>query len=161
MPRPTTKKGATPHQRGLLHGYRSGSEVKLGAKLEERGISFLFEPAKIAFIQPEKKRTYTGDYVVRRDGGPVTYSFEDPKWFVDPAFWAEHMLLECKGRFMPDDRQKHVWIKKQIPITDIRFIFDRSSSKISKTSKTTYAAWCVKNGFLYADREPPEDWFTE
>ncbi len=32
---------------------------------------------------------------------------------------------------------------------------------ISKNSKTTYAIWCEKNGYKYADKEIPEEWFLE
>lgn len=31
-------------------------------------------------------------------------------------------------------------------------------TKISKGSKTSYADFCNKNGFLYADKEIPDEW---
>ena len=34
-------------------------------------------------------------------------------------------------------------------------------NKINKKSKTTYGMWCEKNGFKYADKEIPDEWFLE
>ena len=52
-------------------------------------------------------------------------------------------------------------IKKQHPNLDIRFVFSNSNSKLRKGAKTTYADWCVKHGFLYADKDVPEEWLIE
>ena len=49
---------------------------------------------------------------------------------------------------------------RQHPEFDIRFVFTSSKNKISKNSKTSYADWCDKNGFLYADKFIPEEWFN-
>jgi hypothetical protein len=49
------------------------------------------------------------------------------------------IYIETKGRFETADRKKHLLIKEQHPELDIRFVFTRSKSTISKTSKTTYA----------------------
>ena len=62
---------------------------------------------------------------------------------------------------MVKDRQKHLLIKVQHPELDIRFLFQRSKSRISKTSKTTYADWCEKHGFLYCDLHIPKEWLME
>lgn len=62
---------------------------------------------------------------------------------------------------MPGDRQKMLWIKEQHPHLDIRFVFTRSASPIYKGSKTTYAAWCQKHGFLFADKVVPGEWLRE
>jgi len=53
-----------------------------------------------------------------------------------------------------------LWIKEQTDF-DIRFVFSSSKAKIRKGSKTSYADWCNKNGFLYADKLIPEEWFNE
>jgi hypothetical protein len=71
------------------------------------------------------------------------------------------LIIETKGRFVTEDRQKHLLIKAQHPELDIRFVFSNSRAKISKTSKTTYAAWCDKYGFKYADKRIPEAWLEE
>ena len=52
-------------------------------------------------------------------------------------------------------------VKEQHPDLDIRMVFTRSKSPISKTSKTTYGMWCEKHGFPYADKLPPLEWLLE
>ena len=71
------------------------------------------------------------------------------------------MIVETKGIFEVADRQKHLLVKQQHPGLDIRFVFSRSKSPIRKGSPTTYANWCVKNGFLFADKLIPQDWIDE
>jgi hypothetical protein len=44
---------------------------------------------------------------------------------------------------------------------DIRFVFNYSKSRISKKSSTTYAMWCEKHGFQYADKSIPAEWLKE
>ena len=65
------------------------------------------------------------------------------------------------GRFLAKDRTKHLLIQKQYPELDLRFVFTNSRQKLYKGSKTTYAAWCEKHGFLYAERSIPELWMNE
>lgn len=71
------------------------------------------------------------------------------------------IIIESKGRFVTQDRQKHLLIQKQFPELDIRFVFSRSASRISKVSKTTYAKWCQTKGFKYADAVIPQSWIDE
>jgi hypothetical protein len=71
------------------------------------------------------------------------------------------IIIETKGRFMAADRRKHIAIKKQHPKLDIRFVFTNSKAKLSKGAKSSYAEWCIKNGFRYYDRIIPEDWLKE
>ena len=68
------------------------------------------------------------------------------------------IYIETKGRFLAKDRSKHLLIQKQYPDLDLRFVFTNSRQKLYKGSKTTYAAWCEKHGFLYAERSIPETW---
>jgi len=42
---------------------------------------------------------------------------------------------------------------------DIRFVFSRSGTRIRKNSKTTYADWCRKHDFEFADKLIPANWF--
>ena len=44
---------------------------------------------------------------------------------------------------------------------DIMFVFSNSKGKISKGSKTSYADWCDKHGYSYADKLIPEEWIKE
>ena len=123
---------------GLEHGYRSGLE-ELNAKwLTHHGVPVIFEQTKIAFIQPEIKRTYTPDF-----------------------FLPNGIYVETKGRFVTQDRSKHLWIRNQRPELDIRFVFQNPHSPINKGSKTTYAIWCERHGFKWATRLIPPEWWQE
>lgn len=122
---------------GIKHGYRSGLEDKVAKALEAQGIDPKYEEFKIKYKVPERIATYTPDF--RLPNG---------------------IFVETKGRFVVADRQKHLLIKAQQPELDIRFVFSNSKTKISKGSKTTYADWCDKHGFTYADKEIPKEWLN-
>ena len=119
---------------GMKHGYRSGLEDRVSQQLKKLSVSVKYEELKIKY-EVHDFRTYTPD-------------FELPNG----------IIIETKGRFVLDDRKKHLLIKKQHPDLDIRFVFSNSNAKINKGSKTTYGMWCDKNGFLYADKLIPEEW---
>lgn len=129
------KKVFTKRQAAVKHGYRSGLEEDLDATLKVIGIDGQYEQHKISYIQPETKHTYTPDFKLPNG-----------------------IYIETKGRFVMDDRKKHLLIRQQHPELDIRFIFQNSKNKIRKGSKTTYADWCVKYGFKYADKIIPTEW---
>jgi hypothetical protein len=119
-------------------GFRSGLEEKVSQQLEALGINVEYETKKIKYVIPESVHTYTPD-------------FELPNG----------IIIETKGRFLNDDRKKHLYIKSQKPEYDIRFVFSNSLAKLNKGSKTTYADWCNKHGFLFADKLIPEEWIKE
>lgn len=121
-----------------LHGYRSGLEERVALQLKEAGVHADYETTTISYIKPSKPSRYTPDFILPNG-----------------------IVIETKGRFMVADRQKHLIIKKQYPALDIRFVFSNSKSRISKASKTTYAMWCEKHGFKYADKTIPTDWLQE
>ena len=163
MTRQTSKshpQGSRVDARGVVHGYRSGLEDKNTINLTERGIGHDFEKAKIPYSKPVTFHKYTPDFILRYDRGQPWWPTEGD-WWQNEKWIEEHFIVETKGRFMPDDRKKHLLIRSQHPKLDIRFVFSRSAGRISKTSKTTYAAWCEKNGFQYADKFIPEEWFNE
>lgn len=124
----------TKTSKDLKYGYRSGLEEKVAKQLSECGIEVEYEKEKIKY-RIEKDATYTPDF--RLPNG---------------------IYVETKGRFVVADRMKHLLIKKQHPDLDIRFVFTNSKTKINKRSKTSYADWCLKHGFLYADKEVPKEW---
>lgn len=125
-------------RRGLVEGYRSGLEELVSDDLTLRGVGFTYEKLKVPYTEPEKSRKYTPDFLL--DNG---------------------IIIETKGRFVTSDRQKHLLIKKQHPNLDIRFVFSNSRQRISKQSQTTYAMWCEKNDFKFADKKVPESWLKE
>ena len=59
------------------------------------------------------------------------------------------------------NRDARPLVQKQHPELDIRFVFASSKRRLSKVSKTTYAEWCEKYNFLYADKKIPEQWTRE
>lgn len=128
----------TPRQIGLKHGFRSGLEESIANKLTSKGVSFTFEELVINYTKPEKPARYTPDFVLENG-----------------------IVIESKGQFKTEDRQKHILVKAQHPEHDIRFVFSNSKTKISKRSTTTYGMWCEKHGFLYADKDIPDAWIKE
>lgn len=126
----------------IKYGWRSGLEKSLADYLDERNISYEYEEHKLVYTVPERQAIYTPDFYVRTRTGKL-------------------IIIETKGRFVTADRQKMLLVKEQHPTLDIRFVFSNPKSKISKKSKTTYAAWCEKHGFPYAAKVAPEEWLNE
>lgn len=125
-------------QNAIKHGYRSGLEEKIAESLLEKKVEFEYEKVKIHWLDCAD-RTYTPDFLILSNG----------------------IIIETKGRFTTSDRRKHKEIKFQYPEYDIRFVFSNSRSKLYKGSKSSYADWCDKNGFLYADKDIPDAWLNE
>ena len=129
------RKKFTKRQNAVINGYRSGLEEDINTLLAEKEIDGEYEQHKIKYIIPATDHTYTPDF--RLPNG---------------------IFVETKGRFVVEDRKKHILIKQQHPGLDIRFVFQNSKNKIRKGSKTTYADWCIKYGFIYADKIIPDAW---
>ncbi len=120
------------------YGFKSGLEENISNQIESKGIVVQYESEKIPYVVPATNHTYNPDFKLPNG-----------------------IIVETKGRFVAADRKKHQLVKEQHPNLDIRFVFSNSKNKISKNSKTTYGMWCEKNGYKYADKEIPEDWFLE
>lgn len=116
--------------------FRSGLEYRVAKELEDNGFTYEYEKLRIKYQR--KPSTYTPDFELHNG-----------------------IIIEGKGRFISSDRAKHLLIKEQRPELDIRFVFSNSSSKLYKGSNSTYASWCEKHGFLYADKLIPKDWLNE
>jgi hypothetical protein len=114
---------------------RSGLEDKIAAQLDEAGVEYTYEKVKLPYSIPH---TYNPDFQL-----------------------ANGIIVEGKGLFTSEDRTKHLAVKKQHPHLDIRFVFTRSASTLYKGSKSTYATWCEKHGFKYADKLIPPEWLAE
>ena len=114
---------------------RSGLEDRIAAQLEEAGITYEYEKLKVPYSIPH---TYNPDFILENG-----------------------IIVEGKGLFTSEDRTKHLAVKKEHPHLDVRFVFSRSSSALYKGSKSTYASWCEKHGFPYADKLIPEAWLKE
>ena len=121
----------------MKYGYRSGLEDKVSDQLKKSGVEFSYETFKIKWTLLEHK-TYTPDFILPNG-----------------------IIVETKGRFVTADRKKHLLVREQHPELDIRFVFSNSKAKISKRSKTSYADWCNKNKFQFADKLIPQEWLDE
>ena len=116
--------------------YRSKFEVRVAADLGKRKVDFQYE--KVSFDYVPKIRNYTPDFYLPES----------------------KIYIETKGRLTTNDRVKHLLIKDQYPDLDIRFVFVNADNKISRTSKTTYANWCDRHKFLWAESLVPMEWLN-
>lgn len=145
-----SRRGGYQSQRHNSKTYRSGLEEKTAKHLEDLGVQFTFESLKIPYQIPASDHKYTPDFIITTKSGKT-------------------IVVETKGIWAYQDRLKHLLIKQQHPDIDIRFVFDRSKSKISKVSTTTYADICEGKGrgkfkgicWPYADKRIPEEWLNE
>jgi hypothetical protein len=130
--------------RAIRHGYRSGLEEKLSRQIEEAGLQVQYEPKadKISYVWPERSSTYLPDFKLPKGNG-------------------QHFFCEAKGLWTVEDRHKHLLVQQQHPDIDIRFVFSNENAKLYKGSPTTYAQWCDKHGFRYANKWIPDEWLTE
>lgn len=117
--------------------YRSGLEERLAHELRLQGVPFAFEEVVVPYVK--RPATYTVDFHLKANG----------------------ILIESKGWFIPEDRTKHLLVKQQHPDLDIRFVFARATSPLRAGSRTTYASWCDKHGFKWAQSSIPLSWTEE
>ena len=117
--------------------FRSGFEKGFSDYLKDLDVNFEYENKVIEYIN--KPRKYKPDF-----------------YLID-----QDIYIETKGYFEQKDRATHLLIKEQHPTLDIMFIFMDSNLKINKSSTTTYAKWCKKNDFLFADKLLPKQWLKE
>lgn len=124
---------------GVITGFRSGLEKKLSEELEAQGVPYLYEKLTIRFIWPARDGRYKPDWLLTSNG----------------------IIIESKGVFDVEDRQKHLLVQAQHPDLDIRFVFSSSRTKLYPNSPTSYGDWCKTHGFQFADKSIPKEWITE
>ena len=115
--------------------YRSKFELELAKKLGNHKVKFEYETKKFLYIP--KPRTYTPDFYLPDTG----------------------IYIEAKGHLDKADRVKMALVKEQHKDLDIRFVFMNARNNIYKGSKTTYADWCNKHDFRWAEKAIPTEWF--
>lgn len=121
------------------HGYRSGFEMQIAEDLKSRGVDYEYETLRITYIPPERERTYTPDFILPNG-----------------------IIVEAKGRWLANDRRKHVLVREQHPDLDIRILFMDPNCKIFKTAKSTVAEWATAKGIKWAKGpEIPQEWIDE
>lgn len=97
-----------------------------------------YEDVKLRYTRPGTDHTYTPDFVLPNG-----------------------IIVETKGLFSVEDRQKHLLVREQHPKLDIRLVFSRSASLLRKEAKSSYADWCRKYGIQFADKLIPQSWIDE
>lgn len=125
--------------RALAAGYRSGLEEKVADSLLRRGCtSFTYESHVIPYIVPARNARYTPDIILPNG-----------------------IVVETKGLWVVEDRQKIALIRATYPQLDLRIVFSNPKGKIAKGSKTTYADVCVRLGIRFAAKDIPDAWLQE
>lgn len=131
---------STSSRRHNRAAYRSGLEGKVSASLESRRVAAWYETVKLNYT-PAPRR-YTPDFLVRSRRGHEFY-------------------VETKGYFDAADRRKFLEVLASNPGIDLRLVFQRARTPISKGSKTTYGDWANKHGITWAEGDVPDEWLDE
>jgi hypothetical protein len=126
----------------IKHGFRSGLEDTINESLKSAKKLYGYETEKLSYTKPATNHTYTPDFVLPKKNGGKLY-------------------IETKGRWVKVDREKMDFVFQQHPDIDIRFVFQNPNAKLYKGSKTTYAQYCDKKGWLWAKKEIPSEWLDE
>jgi len=126
----------------IKHGFKSGLEDTINESLKSAKKLYGYETEKLSYIKPATNHTYTPDFVLPKKNGGKLY-------------------IETKGRWVKVDREKMDFVFQQHPHIDIRFVFQNPNAKLYKGSKTTYAQYCDKKGWLWAKKEIPQQWLDE
>lgn len=121
----------------IKHGYKSGLEDDMAACLLSHGIDPNYEAEVIPYEVPSTWHKYTPDFPLAK------------------------FVLETKGRFLAADRKKHLLVREQYPLLDLRIVFSNAKARLSKKSRTTYAMWCDQHGIQWAHKTLPEAWLKE
>lgn len=123
----------------LSRGFRSGLEDTVSTGLIKRGVSdFTYEKHTLKYLVPSRIARYTPDFVLPNG-----------------------IVVETKGLWPPEDRQKIELVVKQFPDLELRMVFSNHNRPIQPGSKTTYAAVCNKLGIKYASKDIPSEWLEE
>lgn len=141
---------------------RSGFEDEIIKQLESQRIPFEYEPKKLLYRLS--------------------------KFYIPDIELSNKILIECKGEFNKEDRDKMLAVRDMNPTLDIRMVFQQDGyiNKLSKSAKkkrldirakrgkvtqeetqelnarrTKYSDWCIKNKFKYAISKIPKEWIYE
>jgi len=114
--------------------FRSGFEERVAKSMDVRCVNYSYESVNIPYTV---ERKYLPDFELENG-----------------------ILIEVKGYFRSADQRKHKLIKQQHPEWDVRFVFQKLSSRV-QGSKMTCQSWCEKYNFLYAETDVPIKWIRE
>ena len=117
----------------ITPNFRSQLEQRIATLLMTLGVSYEYESEKLSYTI---QHHYTPDFTL-----------------------LNHVYLEAKGYWAPEDRRKILAVKKDNPGIDLRMVFPSPYNTISKRSKTTYAQWCEKHKIPWTHfHDIPLDW---
>jgi hypothetical protein len=111
---------------------RSGLEDRFGRFLQESGVEFSYEEDVVEYRVPEKIGKYKPDFKIKG------------------------IYLETKGRFTSEDRKKMLFVFRSNPDLNLLMVFPKPNNTITRSSKTTYGAWCDKNNIPWIGLEELE-----
>jgi hypothetical protein len=123
-------------------GFRSGLEEDVSKRLIANNIPFEFENKELTIEWTAKSRKRTLECGSCGDKEIVERHQYLCDFFLDNG----RVLLETKGRFLSADRIKMEAIHNQNEDKLVVMLFSNPNTKLSKSSKTTYASWCNKRG---------------
>jgi len=126
----------------IARGYRSGLEVKTAQQITDAGHEVAYETDKVKYTWPKRQSTYTPDFKLPSSDGGFFY-------------------VETKGIWSTEDRQKWHLLHEQHPEIDFRLVFSNQNARLYKRSPTTYAAYCDRHNFTYANKVIPQEWLDE
>lgn len=133
-----TKRRYDKYAKARSQGFRSNLEVQVAKQLQSQQVDYDYEEHVIHYAVPEKLSKYTPDFVLPNG-----------------------IVIEVKGRFVTQDRRKHLLIKAQYPDVDVRFVFSNPHTKVGSKTPVSYGDWCTKNGFKFACEYIPQEWIEE
>lgn len=128
------KKTRRPQRQSTSNPYRSRFEATLALTLKGVGATFEYETLKLKYT---RECVYNPDFILPNG-----------------------VIIEAKGYWLPADRTKHLRVRECNPEMDVRFCFQNAHNTLNKKSKTTYADWCDKHGFLWSHKTIPKEWTT-
>ena len=122
--------------------FRSGFEEKLAKEIEDAGLPVKYETLRPQLRLAGEEQHLLPDFEITTAGG-------------------KHFLIEAKGYFDTQARNKMILVRQQHPDLDIRLVFQNANSPIYRGSPTSYRAWAERHGFPYAHKSIPPEWLTE
>lgn len=129
---PRGKPGSVRYE-AKMAGFRSGFERTIDYQLKASGLEYQYEPTKIPY---RLEYNYIPDFYIP----------------------SKDIYIEVKGYLRREDQAKLRAVKAQHPELDIRLVFIEADKKVPY-SKSTHGQWADRQGFPYADKEIPAEWF--
>lgn len=123
--------------KGAAAGYSSGLEGKVASALQAAGVDAEYEARTLYYTVPARVARYTPDFILPNG-----------------------VVLEVKGEWTTEDRQKHRLLREQYPDLDVRILFGNANATIGKKSSTTYAMHCERLGIKCASKIVPPEWWS-